>query len=726
MRERNKNLNEVTKENDSLKKRIEKLEQECNSLTYYRETMLSSGNNVFSIDNFDPEMRRANQESDSLRTKLESTTIFIKKFMLAMKRLQRGVKNKDPNSKSLKIEFEKCKKELEEWCSKLKDEFMSNRPKSRSKERTFSPVGAYSQSRVYSPYIPSTGNITPKGKKSVSKTKNSRKTNLVESRTREHLDDEALIDPSHDSRYQSHRVEYTDETQEAEHKEEFESKQERNTFENQDRYRVETGPQVNLSRTTFGVKNSEPGISRIMSNEYEQLKVVLTQMVKDKEIELKQRLNLITDDLNKKTVALNEVRRTLVLKLKELEASMINTGFEYQRSLEVDAILESSHEERGESELAELLEQKRSYEKQIDKIKDSLEIVTNENADIKLELEEYKSKLESSNKELEQTLAKQKACELENQMKVFERKELEKNKEKLLKEITELKQKLADLDNLRKQEKAKYTQEKEEQVFKLRNLDSKQIKDTAKISEKLESYKTTIEKLEKDISLKASQIDDYKTKLKETQEEIKELKIQNTSLSIIKINTENAEADDAETFADDSDDETTSHLREKHQEIKDLLTSNPTKATEELYKLWLSTTKEYRILKKNKTKLEDKFEELQTDITDLKQDERASVEKMLLLEVKVLEHEKENERLNNEIKQLKSQTDRIEGEASDKENVKLAQLTKEVERLTKRLNDTTDAHRNLKTKEKKLETTNHEIKDELDELKRKYDIMKIK
>jgi len=77
--------------------------------------MLSSGNTAFSIDNFDPEMRKANQESDSLRAKLEKTTIYIKKFLLAMKRLQRGVKNKDPNNKSLKMEFERCKKEIEEW-----------------------------------------------------------------------------------------------------------------------------------------------------------------------------------------------------------------------------------------------------------------------------------------------------------------------------------------------------------------------------------------------------------------------------------------------------------------------------------------------------------------------------------------------------------------------------------------------------------------------------------
>lgn len=110
-----RSLNEVSKENESLRKRIDKLEQECNSLTYYRESMLATGNSGFSIDNFDPEMRRANHESDTLRTKLEETTIYVKKFLLAMKRLQRGVKNKDPNHKNLKLEYERCKKELENW-----------------------------------------------------------------------------------------------------------------------------------------------------------------------------------------------------------------------------------------------------------------------------------------------------------------------------------------------------------------------------------------------------------------------------------------------------------------------------------------------------------------------------------------------------------------------------------------------------------------------------------
>lgn len=102
-----KSLNDVSKENETLRSRIQNLEQECNSLTYYREIMLSSSNNAFSLDNFDPDIRRANQESDLLRNKLESTTIHIKRFLLAMKRLQRGIKNKDPNNHTLKMEFER-------------------------------------------------------------------------------------------------------------------------------------------------------------------------------------------------------------------------------------------------------------------------------------------------------------------------------------------------------------------------------------------------------------------------------------------------------------------------------------------------------------------------------------------------------------------------------------------------------------------------------------------
>lgn len=110
-----RNLNDVCKENESLRDRIKQLEHEYNSLIYYKETILAKGNNVFSIDNFDPEMRKANVETDGLRSKLETTTIYVKKFMLAMKRLQRGIKNKDPNSKAMKNEFEKYKKDLEDW-----------------------------------------------------------------------------------------------------------------------------------------------------------------------------------------------------------------------------------------------------------------------------------------------------------------------------------------------------------------------------------------------------------------------------------------------------------------------------------------------------------------------------------------------------------------------------------------------------------------------------------
>jgi len=226
-------------------------------------------------------------------------------------------------------------------------------------------------------------------------------------------------------------------------------------------------------------------------------------------------------------------------------------------------------------------------------------------------------------------------------------------------------------------------------------------------------------------------VEDYKTKVREAQDEIKELKIQNKSLTIDKINTGIAEDVEGDTFADDSDEESNSQFQEKKMEIKELLTNNPTKATEELYRLWLATTKEYKIVKKDKAKLEDKFEELKTDIAEMKQDDRVNVQKMLELNVKVIEKEKENESLNSALKSLKEQPKLSEQQESEK-NQKLQELTEElkmkkseIEKLTKKFQDTTEAHRNLKTKEKKLETASGEIKAELEELKRKYDSNKM-
>ena len=211
----------------------------------------------------------------------------------------------------------------------------------------------------------------------------------------------------------------------------------------------------NLSRTTFGMKSSiqATNTTTITIEEYNKLKATLTNMINEKENELKRRLNVMIDELNKKTESLNKVKFTLVTQLKELEASLIQTNKEYQCSLEVDAILESSHEERDESELTELLERKRTYEKELDKCRDQLELTLNENISLKTELKEYSNKFENATKELQQSLARQKACELENQMKVFERKELEKMKEKLNKEIYDLKQKLIEVEDARKQDK---------------------------------------------------------------------------------------------------------------------------------------------------------------------------------------------------------------------------------------------------------------------------------
>ena len=516
---------------------------------------------------------------------------------------------------------------------------MSNRSKSRSKERTFSPVGSYGQSRgTYSPNNPSPGNITPKNReyKSKPRTRNDQQKNLHSSKTGNAKDIKQI---NLGSKHQSQNDEFTKSSNEDEP-----PRPETNSFISQKRPIIDHDADQNYSRATFGAKSTIPAANTttITIDEYNQLKTTLTNMVYEKENELKRRLNVITNDLNQKTEALSKMRSTLVSQLKELEASFIETNKEYQRSLEIDAILESSHEERGESELTELLEQKRAYEKELDKCRDQLELTQNENSSLKTELEEYSNKFETATNELRLSLAKQKACELENQMKVFERKELEKMKEKLSNEIYNLKQNLIEVEDARKQDKAKLTKEMEEQVLQIRSNDSKQIKDNAKLNEKQK-------KLEKDLALKISVIDDYRTKLIQAQEENKRLKIENKSLIVTKPSSGFAEAEYADNFADDSDDESNSQFKQKQKEIKNLLEKNPSKATEELYKLWLATTKEFKIQKKDKAKLEDQFDELQEDIKEYKQEERENVEKIIQLEVKVLELEKDNEKLNSGI-----------------------------------------------------------------------------
>lgn len=723
-----RNLTEVVKENDSLRQRIEKLEQECNSLTYYRENMLSTANGAFSIDNFDPGMRRANQESDLLRNKLESTTIYVKRFMLAMKRLQRGIKNKDPNNKSLKMEFERCKKELEDWCRALKEEFSSVRSPSKSIERSVSPAGTYSRSRGLSPNILSPGDVTPKEKgarsrfrsKNISQNRGGQASAAVASKP-----SRAFASMTKGSHHGSNygEINASGEISRDEMRQpNFDDRYDVPLFSSGERVPVDKTYTSNvkptdLSRTTFGIKtNPKASTERhdpttISQAEYEELKIKLAQMVEEKENELKRRLNVITDDLNKKTLALNKMKRTLVSKLKELEESLIETNREYQRSLEVDAMIESSQEERGESQIAELMEQKRRLEKESEQTKDLLEVKIRENQDLSLELKKYKRDLDSTTRELEETLAKQKAGELENQMKLFEVKELDKFKDKLSVEIVNLQNKLLEQEEEYKKERAKAKKDLEAQIYKMQEIESQQIKSKVELSDKLK-------KKDKELALKASLVDDFKNKVKHLQDEINELKIQNKTLSITKLAAKLTEDVDADSYGDDPDDEEGSRDQEKKKEIKELLNTNPTKATEELYRLWTATAKEYRILKKAKTKMEDEFEELKMDIDDLKKEERVNVEKMLVYEVKLLENEKEKNELKKLLKTQESEN------ADENANVKkyidhIDKLNIEIDKLTKKLNSTSDLHRNLKIKEKKLESSNKELNSEIEEYRRK-------
>lgn len=57
----------------------------------------------------DPQAR----ENQELRNRLEKLCLQVQQFMLAMRRLQRAVNNKDKDIQDLKADFEKNKKQLE-------------------------------------------------------------------------------------------------------------------------------------------------------------------------------------------------------------------------------------------------------------------------------------------------------------------------------------------------------------------------------------------------------------------------------------------------------------------------------------------------------------------------------------------------------------------------------------------------------------------------------------
>lgn len=92
----------MVRENEELKKRIRDLEKECFQLTYYQQEMQRRGMP-------DPNQR----ENLEVKSRLDHLCLQVQQFLLAMRRLQRAVNNKDKDIQDLKGEFEKNKKQLE-------------------------------------------------------------------------------------------------------------------------------------------------------------------------------------------------------------------------------------------------------------------------------------------------------------------------------------------------------------------------------------------------------------------------------------------------------------------------------------------------------------------------------------------------------------------------------------------------------------------------------------
>ena len=312
--------------------------------------------------------------------------------------------------------------------------------------------------------------------------------------------------------------------------------------------------------------------------------------------------------------------------------------------------MESSYEERGQSHITELLKNKKELELELEKKQEVLQSKIKENQDLHLELKKFKWKSENAIQKFEDAMAKQKACELENEIKKFEISEQEKIREKLINQISELKKTLSEQSERHQQEITNKKKELESHILKIQHLESEGIKDKIEVNNKLKQK-------EQELTLKTSWIEDYKKQMQGYIDEISDLKIQNKSLSISQINMSIAEDVDRGSFADDQEDEDDSSDRQKKKEIQELLKNNPTKGTEELYKVWRATAKELRIERKKNGKLEDQFEELKEDVDEMKQDERESVEISLKEDVLKLELEKEN----IELKKL------LESKGQDKE-----------------------------------------------------------
>ena len=80
-------------------------------MTYYQQE----------VQRNNPYMRGMGQENQELRTRIESMCLQVQKFMLAMRRLQRAVNNKEREIQDLKTDFERNKKVLETMVRELRD-----------------------------------------------------------------------------------------------------------------------------------------------------------------------------------------------------------------------------------------------------------------------------------------------------------------------------------------------------------------------------------------------------------------------------------------------------------------------------------------------------------------------------------------------------------------------------------------------------------------------------
>lgn len=100
----------IMRENDDLKRRIKDLEKECFQLTYYHQERSRAGTS-------DPVVR----ENQELKTRIEQVCLQIQQFLLAMRRLQRAVNNKDKDIQDLKADFEKNKKLLEQMVKDIRE-----------------------------------------------------------------------------------------------------------------------------------------------------------------------------------------------------------------------------------------------------------------------------------------------------------------------------------------------------------------------------------------------------------------------------------------------------------------------------------------------------------------------------------------------------------------------------------------------------------------------------